>query len=318
MDERQLCFRLLGSNALITSVPIKAYLDLVLPVTLCGADNRYTLLQSCVAAKLGLPRNCQVTIHYNGMRLTPDVLLGAYSQSADNYHHYKLLAAKLVKEAWQCFEAQLKTAATGDLELNVTRCSDADIDAAQLLAQKNSVTFRSWWFNQQAEMATGVDNLLKRYGNNTAFMINVMMQWYNNDVYEVVSPLMQRNELFAAAAIAINPGNAKLISPQLWNSASFVVRSATRSVSVRPRFYTATFQDYIGDDVRKDAPSMLRLIKEDWIYFNVAAANSDFAFICDAVSSNVAVFDRCLTTAQQENVAKALPDNEEVQRRIKE
>lgn len=136
MDERQLCFRLLGSNALITSVPIKAYLDLVLPVTLCGADNRYTLLQSCVAAKLGLPRNCQVTIHYNGMRLTPDVLLGAYSQSADNYHHYKLLAAKLVKEAWQCFEAQLKTAATGDLELNVTRCSDADIDAAQLLAQK--------------------------------------------------------------------------------------------------------------------------------------------------------------------------------------
>ena len=290
-------FRWIGSNAPVASLLVNDRLF----------DSRDPhFLQKALAPKLGLlpERWYQVTLYWSAQRLTPDVLLGferRYMSIVQRYHYVRRLMPQTTT-AWHSFVAQLHDASK-DIVVEVTRCSDADVEAAASITKSCYWRrFDSW---RSAQQDAGAKNLWKKYSNNVAFMINVVTAW-NYGVYENASTKMQQNELFALAALDKHWINAKVVSQELWNKPSFVVKAAANHKD-------CYFGCYLGPNVLGDSETMLFLIRLSKSYFYVAAAKNDFDFQCLAVSANPEVLTQ-LNGLAAKKVAQAMPENSNVQK----
>ena len=275
----------MGSNAPIASATI----DDPLFCNLDTVDSLRQRLQTWLAPKLGLQQERwpQVTLYFGAQRITPDVLLGAHL-----LHHgdatrscYRVSLMPQVNHACRSFMAQLDDATIENTVLHATKCPNADFNAAALL-----YAYRNGSFNKNCLVP-----LVKKYGNNVAFMIAAADQWPCS-VYELATPVMQKNELFATTAVAaLGYKSQPLVCPDLWNKPSFVVRAARNAFYDwsghinefrRSTEVVLPFAALIGDAVKADNEAMLRLIRICHSYFSLAAAKNDFDFQCKAVAAN--------------------------------
>ena len=264
-------FRWIGSNKHVATAPV----NFVIPKST-------EFLQSWLAPQLGLaPKKWgQVTVYSGKYRLTNDVLLGVPADSSCSDGGMGTSAA------WKSFRQHAKTA-TQDLVLHVTRCSEADCNAARSLA-----VIRDY---NNADLQA----LLKKYANNVAFMVNAVLHW--PIVFKHAPKSMQKNELFAAAAVFSSKDNAPLIDPDLWTKPSFVIRAA------RKKAHTGTVLKYCSNAVKKCHKTMLCLINIDAAYCDDAVVHNDFDLLVKASAMYSMCFWYLKDVETATKVAKALP-----------
>jgi hypothetical protein len=206
-------FRWMGSNAPIASLKANDP-HFELAAEMAGAKTRsikYThlgWLQRWLAPKLGLrPFNWfQVTLYSGKQRLTHDVLLGAHLLYGVSYD-YRCSLMPHIGQACRSFITQVTKATTTDIVVHVTRCPDADCEAALKL---------SCWHTDA--------KMWDKYCNNVVYMINAATRF--DYAFCSASLKMRQNELVAIAALNANKGNAQFVSPALWNKPSFVLKAA--------------------------------------------------------------------------------------------
>ena len=268
-------FRWMGSNVLIASLKT----DDPLFYSDYPCKQMYGL-QAWLAPKLGATNWFQVTLYVGEKRVTHDVLLGAHFYYTDKFRHpsscercYRHSLMPPIEEACQSFGMQL-TKATTDVVVHVTRCSEADCNAASSLVSNSCRDFNDYALWKDAPFT----DVWNKYSNNVAYMINAVTRFYY--AFSYASLKMRQNELVAIAALKRADMNAQFVSPALWNMPSFVLKAKTAR---------GNFSSYLGPVVRGDAATMLSLIKRRPDYFDAATAKTDFEFQCLAVSANPVV-----------------------------
>ena len=288
-------FRWMGSNVLVASLKT----DDLLFYSEYPCKQMFHL-QAWLAQKLGTTNWFQVTLYVGEKRVTHDVLLGAHLYHAhssrshlhpsfcERCHRYSLMPQ--IEAACQSFVMHLNKATT-DVVVHVTRCSEADCNAALSLVRDSCVDFSEYALGQDA-VNTDVWN---KYSNNVAYMINTVTRFHS--AFSYASLKMRQNELVASAALKRSFFNAQFVRPALWSKPSFVLKATALT--------RGNFSSYLGPVVRGDTATMLSLIKTRPEYFDAATAKTDFEFQCLAVCSNPDVLHK-LDEPTQTKVAERI------------